>query len=263
MSHGILSYDDETHLSEPVLDDMGSFLFEPSENSDDLIIFFGGVAGRIGMRIPPFEFVKSTKYFDYNKLFVRDVYQSWYHRGLYKYTNSINETLSLLIDWVGKGGYQKIVCMGNSAGGFAAIFFGVKIGVDIIHAFSPQTFLDLKNKIRYFDYRWNNLLFPIYRLKTQKVLSLKNHVSDDTESKIFIHYCVNQRLDRIHAEYLKARNIMHYPYPCKGHNVVTHIRDAGLLERVVGITCFKKYSLLYNKIIHNIQQNAEVKAGTR
>ena len=57
--------------------------------------------------------------------------------------------------------------MGNSAGGYAAILFGLLLKVDKVVAFSPQTFFGpFKNLINR-DFRWAKQQLKIYQ-KTKK-----------------------------------------------------------------------------------------------
>ena len=49
-------------------------------NNNELIISFGGVGGTWLM--PPFEFFNITRSLNKNKLFFRDIKQTWYHQGI-------------------------------------------------------------------------------------------------------------------------------------------------------------------------------------
>ena len=67
----------------------------------------------------------------YNFLFVKDDSQLWYSL----YFNKILDKLKMIIN---KLKPNKIVCIGDSAGGYAAILFGNSFPVDKIVAFNPQ-----------------------------------------------------------------------------------------------------------------------------
>ena len=56
-------------------------------DSGTLLIAFGGMQGQLGM--PPFEFFKATGAIPVKKLFVRDLRQAWYHRGIPGHGESI------------------------------------------------------------------------------------------------------------------------------------------------------------------------------
>jgi len=52
-----------------------------SSKSDVMLIAFGGLKKGIG-KITPFEFFNLTKGIEVKKIYVRDMNQAWYHRGL-------------------------------------------------------------------------------------------------------------------------------------------------------------------------------------
>jgi hypothetical protein len=54
--------------------------FDLGSDSTTLLVAFGGMAGQLGM--PPFEFFKATGGIPVKRLFVRDLHQAWYHRGI-------------------------------------------------------------------------------------------------------------------------------------------------------------------------------------
>ena len=216
--------------------DIDSFIFESSYDNDKLVIFFGGSWGGLGIKTPPFEFVKTTKFADYNKIFVRDVFQLWYHKGLYGFTGNIAETIDFLANIVENGEFSKVCCVGNSAGGFASILFGVNINADIIHAFSPQTFLNLPLKLRYRDFRWKKMTYYLYRNKMGKMyLDLYREIMDKNyDTKIFVHYCMNNRLDEIHAKRIEGcSGVKLLGYPCDDHEAAKHIRNYSYLGRII------------------------------
>ena len=107
---------------------------------DVVLITFGGCASSAS-GIPPFEFLNSLrKWFPaYDKKFYIDVHQSWYHKGIQDISTSIEET-RVYLETIIKD-YKKVIFMGVSAGGYAAILFGSLLQVTIVVAFIPQTIL--------------------------------------------------------------------------------------------------------------------------
>lgn len=69
-------------------------------------------------------------------IFVRDVYKQWYLEGVSSTCDTVDKTLSLLKEKA--KGYDSCVCVGSSAGGFAAVLFGSLLGAERILAFNPQ-----------------------------------------------------------------------------------------------------------------------------
>lgn len=109
-----------------------------------LIVCFGGMGLQFG-GILPFEFLNhlSLLYLNMCDLyFFIDINQCWYHKGIKDITNDIDETVLYLNDIIKDGKYEKVIFMGTSAGGYAAILFGSLCNyVNNVISFIPQTIL--------------------------------------------------------------------------------------------------------------------------
>jgi len=120
----------------------------------NLIICFGGMALLFG-GILPFEFLRylSSQYSDTcDLIFYIDKNQCWYHKGLKDITTTIDETVLYLNTNIENGNYEKIIFMGSSAGGYAAILFGsLCINVNYVITFIPQTILKYGINLNYLD----------------------------------------------------------------------------------------------------------------
>ena len=109
--------------------------------SKTLIICFGGMALKMG-GILPFEFLNflSSTYHDlYDLIFYIDKSRSWYHEGIKGISTNIDETKKYLDNKINEGNYEKIIFMGVSAGGYAAILFGSLCNVQHVISFIPRT----------------------------------------------------------------------------------------------------------------------------
>ena len=111
----------------------------------NLIICFGGLALKFG-GILPFEFLNylSSNYTNScDLIFYIDKQQIWYHKGIDGITKDIDETVFYLNDIVKNGNYEKIIFMGVSAGGYAAILFASLCNnINYVISFIPQTILE-------------------------------------------------------------------------------------------------------------------------
>lgn len=111
----------------------------------NLIISFGGMVLQFG-GIPPFEFLNylSSTYKDHCDLvFFVDKQQCWYHKGITDITSNIEETVLHINNIITNGKYDKVLFMGTSAGGYAAILFGSLCNnVNHVVSFIPQTILN-------------------------------------------------------------------------------------------------------------------------
>lgn len=75
-------------------------------------------------------FAKGNK--DYNFLLLKDLYNCWYQIHTQKYIELIEK---IYLD----GRYEKLVCIGTSAGGFGALMFGQLLKSHLVFAYGPQT----------------------------------------------------------------------------------------------------------------------------
>jgi hypothetical protein len=112
-------------------------------NSETLVVCFGGMALKFGY-IPPFEFLNhlTTIYHDsIDMMFFIDKHLAWYHKGIDGLTTNIKETVEHLDNIIKKGNYKKVIFMGVSAGGYAAILFGSLCKVNYVVTFIARTLL--------------------------------------------------------------------------------------------------------------------------
>jgi hypothetical protein len=140
-------------------------------NADTLIVSFAGNAQLFG-GIPRFEFVNFLKQFDVSKHFYVDEHCDLYHKGLIG-TTSIDETVAYLKNEIKE--YKRVLFLGNSGGGYAAILFGSLLEVTMVLAFVPQTirrndvvdekYRDIShyinNKTKYYIYGDTSILNPM------------------------------------------------------------------------------------------------------
>lgn len=204
-------------------------------NSKTLLVTFGGIRGRFGM--PIFEFFNLTSEFDIKKIYLRDLSQVWYQSGIEGISQNIDETVNYLRVLFSQQQANKIVMIGNSAGGYAALLFGYLLGVDEVHAFSPQTFLTRQLRIRHFDFRWFLEIQKLHLTKRSgdKYLDLLSVFHEkDIKTVLNIHYCYNHRLDEVHAVRMSSYpKITLHKYDSGGHALVKLLRDNGNLKQIL------------------------------
>ena len=111
--------------------------------SDTLLVIFGGLRGGLG--VPLFEFKRTVSKLEmpFKTPFVRDLHQAWYQKGLADITSNVDETRDYLHRVFDAQKPNRIVMLGNSVGGYAAILFACLAGADEVLAISPQTYLGL------------------------------------------------------------------------------------------------------------------------
>ena len=153
-------------------------------NSDTLIVCFGGMALKMG-GILPFEFLNYLSKTYENRLdliFYIDKDQCWYHKGIRGITKNIDETVEYLKNII--SGYKKTIFMGVSSGGYASILFGSLCNVTNVVAFIPPT----TYKKKMIDKKYFNLKTVIN--KNTKYL-LNGDPLEKRDKNHFISECYN------------------------------------------------------------------------
>jgi hypothetical protein len=127
-------------------------LIDATSSSPLTVVAFGGLTEQ-GVA-PVFEFFRFLSGFDVRRVFVRDHFQAWYQLGVRDAGDSIDAVQAHLLDVLGEETLPRAIFTGGSAGGYAAMFFGARLGVGEVHAFAPQTFLTRRHRRYYRDFRW-------------------------------------------------------------------------------------------------------------
>ena len=113
------------------------------EDADTLVVAFTGIHHGLGQI--PFEFYRSLR--GTCALFVSDRSQRWYQNGVAEIVERIGTATK-------ETGSKKLVLIGNSMGGFAALLFGSLCDADHILAFAPQTTIIPEQTDALGDARW-------------------------------------------------------------------------------------------------------------
>lgn len=171
------------------------------------------------------------------RIFVRDLDQVWYLRGIRGLGTTMASAAEALRAEIGDRSSGRLIVSGNSAGGFAAVAFGALLDADEVHAFSPQTALDRLHRLRWLDARWLTEMFHVRRLVELDRASLDLRALLEHSGPgpaIHLHYCGTHGRDARHAEHLRGLPGVHlHRYPGGGHRLVTDLRDSGELARIL------------------------------
>lgn len=124
-------------------------------NADTLIVSFAGHDRAFG-GLPRFTFVNflETNFQQASKHFYTDKYLNLYHNGIFGLTKTVEETAAYLAKDIEQGGYKKVIFLGMSSGGYAAILFGSLVGATDVLAFMPQT---LRRNVKHVDEQFRDL----------------------------------------------------------------------------------------------------------
>ncbi len=224
-----------TGAYQDVRDGIASIAVDFSSESDTLVIAFGGMA--MAREMPIFEFFGTASKIDTNKIFVRDLHRTWYHRGLPGIAGNIDGIAAYLDSLIKSKSFRQVTCVGSSTGGYAAILFGLLLNVNTVLAFVPKTFLSPWKRLLCFDVKTWPQMWTLIRTRTaqkhyfdlQQVLR-----SRSTNTEFHVHYGGDGRVDVIHAERLRGIPQVHlHLHPEGGHSLVKKLRDTGELNTIL------------------------------
>jgi pimeloyl-ACP methyl ester carboxylesterase len=209
-----------------------------SSDSRVLLVALGGFAG--GMGIPPFEFFKITSDLNTNKIFIRDLPQAMYHRGLPDVGGGVDGIVRSLKEKIDENRIERTVVVGNSGGGYASLLVGALLEADEVIAFSPVTFIGPLARLVHGDRRAPKLFLRACVSPDRRVdyFDLKKVFrTHGLETTFHIYYCHTGRfgrLDAIHATRMQDfPNVNVYRFDRGGHNLVKLLRDDGKLDGVL------------------------------
>lgn len=203
--------------------------------ADTLYVFFGGIAAGIAM--PPFEFYRAAGIITEHKIFVRDFDQCWYHAGLRGHSHDLRSTVRFLRAELDAVGARRVVFVGNSMGGYAAMLFAALLGVGEVIAFAPQTFVSPWLRLRHGDRRWPRQIARMWRRG-----ALHHHVWDLRPQlarcagrvRVALFYSPDDHLDSVHAWHVAGiQGVELHAIASGGHDLVRGLRDQGRLPAIM------------------------------
>jgi hypothetical protein len=126
----------------PFADDPGKELQAvPRQGADTALILFCGAGHRLGAPVPFLH--RWLGLLPAHLIYLRDFRQLFYLAGLDSLGPDRAATLQSLRALVASLGATRIVCYGNSAGGFAALHYGLDLGAESVLAMNGPTNLDV------------------------------------------------------------------------------------------------------------------------
>jgi pimeloyl-ACP methyl ester carboxylesterase len=195
-------------------------------------------------QLPAFDFFGRTKKLEdrlsltFNRILIRDVVNAWYHRGvpgLGAHVDEVAATLRALVRAIRPG---RVTTIGQSMGGYAAIMFGMLLGVDRIAAFGPVSHLDPVEAACYGDRRYLGVMEALkadppksgyYDLpQLGRALGYRSDLNVLFGTHPGNDDGVSGNLDAIHALRLaRLPNVSLHPCPRSEHAVVQWLIDHG------------------------------------
>ena len=179
-----------------------------ARQSNKTVIVFSGMSAHNYI----YEWTNTFVEFPVNLIGVRDPNNKWYQEGF-------TYTLAELHEAIAQVKTRFLLCLGGSAGGFAALAFGRLLSADHIIAFCPQSACG-QAKRDLGDFRWPEICraTPSFDLKGEY-------------PQAEIHYSSKDTLDTIHAQRLRAQ--VHHEWPEGGHDLPHFLKSYGHLRPIL------------------------------
>ena len=141
----------------------------------------------------------------YKHIFVRDIFKQWYLTGINVEIDSPEKLLEFLREET-RG--MRVVTVGSSAGGYAAILYGVGLNAERIMAFNAQ--FELESSLRQVTERIYPLVYRLRETDRRKYYDLKN-VIDLNKSSIYYFHSVLSGWDIMELKHI---------HDCKKVNII-------------------------------------------
>ena len=201
-----------------------------------MLIAFGGMRGALGM--PPFEFLRVNGRLRTSRIFVRDLAQSWYHRGVPGLGSTIDDAAAGIRTVLESCPPKRLVVTGTSAGGYAALVFGTLLGADVILSIVPQTVVDGELLHAMGDHRCDRQLEKLIAdgALDPRWSDLRRDLpgARRRDTRCEVYFDPDHELDRLHAERLANVPGVQLNHAHGGHGqVARNLRDSGELQRIL------------------------------
>lgn len=200
---------------------------ESRKNNLNLIIIFMSYHHEIGL----LGIMKIAEMFQKNNfdvIVLRDLKRMWYHEGIPSLGNSIYELTHALTEKTKN--YHKIITLGSSMGGYGAILLGNLINADYSIGFSPNSFIDKKNRKKYGDKNsFEDKNKVCETTVTPQYLDLKNYFEKnckDSKTNCLLFCGALNEMDMVHSTRIMGLNNVHLFTRITSH----HGLDEGLIE---------------------------------
>ena len=202
-----------------------------SSSSDTLVITFGGL---FTMGVPPFEFKRIMSEFDVKRLFLRDVDRAWYQLGVRGLGEDVLSLARQLTTLRHEAHARRVVCLGASNGGFAAMMLGALIRADVVLAFGPQTSMTQEFRETHNETRWAEHYAKIHEGAIhgsgKMFLDAREVLLTTGAAPTYVWFPIQFQPDVLHAKHMAGvPNVTLCPFGYDHHDVVKRMRDTGHL----------------------------------
>jgi hypothetical protein len=184
-----------------------------------------------------FDFFFLARQHDFDVVLVRDVQNTWFQMPVEGEPDSRAALLGHLSRLLPH--YERVVCLGHSMGGYAAILFGRLMGVDRVLALAPQTDLTPEYARTIKDDRYTERLIRLRDLPLPLFFSDLAQVPYGARVQTTIYIAGEDRLDREHALRLAGQpGVTIVPLDGVGHGLSQPLMKSGALMEMIRISAY-------------------------
>jgi hypothetical protein len=222
-----IAMDKNIHAFLPILSERGI-------DGSVLIIAFSGGAQKLD--VPVHEFFETTKTLGYNRILLWDRYYMYYHYGVDRERRDWPSLLDYLKQEIARLQPKKVLCVGTSSGGYAAIVAGHYLKADFVHAFGPQTKITLdRHGIRHARHSVHRWRMSISDRVHGEALDLAPMLSQyNGKPRYFAHYGTGHEIDRDAAARIAGMPaVTTLGYPCGAHAIAIFLAKRKFLGHVL------------------------------
>jgi pimeloyl-ACP methyl ester carboxylesterase len=209
-----------------IVDDLVLRIAVTHGDTDVAVVSFSGIEQELG-QVPREEFVNTLAGSRHSHFFVVDKQRSWY-----------NATAPAILSTLGPRlrDFGKVVTIGNSMGGFGAIYFASRLpNCRTAIAFVPQFSVDpeiVPGETRWKEHRVRLSAWPV------------RHAMVDATSEVAFHifFGGNDQRDQAHLALFKAHSTLGtsiFSLPDAAHGVAKYLRQRNLLRPVLDAAILK------------------------
>lgn len=156
----------------------------------------------------------------YKHIFIRDVFKQWYLLGINDRINTPEALLAFLKqETIG----MKIITLGSSAGGYAAILYGTQLKAEQVLAFNPQ--FEIGSLLPKTDAAKNPVLFRLQDTEWIKFFDLKA-ICDFSDTNIYYFHSAKSPWDNEQWEHVKGCQDIHHLAFWTAHHGIPFLKVA-------------------------------------
>jgi pimeloyl-ACP methyl ester carboxylesterase len=190
-----------------------------------------------GVAPPAFEFLAASSRLGVRRLFLRDPRGVWYQRGIPGLGDEVDVVVASLRAIKDEQGIERLITIGYSAGGYAALVFGALLGAERVIALEPQTCLERAWLTEIGDDRWSAALNRLDETggADRRYVDLRSTLTTEGSpaTSYEVHYNALFQPDEQHALRLEGLpGVELRRRASDGRNIVRSLRAAGDLEEM-------------------------------